>query len=646
MQDSESPEAQIARLNERLRGLERTLRTRMSELEGADRHIAKLEDKIVELKEAKKQLKILKAEKQALRKSPERKVGQLLLAPYLLPKKLIREVQKRRGNSTKPAIASATEYQKWFERHRTKADEVSAKFSYAPLISIITPVFNTPNEWLQAAIDSVRAQVYQNWELILIDDASTAPPALDRLTSGDSRIKLLKRESNGGISVASNDGLKIATGEFIGILDHDDTLEPDALFRVVELLQTHRDADLIYSDEDKITEAGLDAPFLKPDWSPDLFLSYNYICHFTVLRRALLRQVGGFQAEFDGSQDYDLFLRIVEKTQRIHHIPRVLYHWRRTANSTADNIRRKPEALEAGRRAIAEHLQRTGEPGHVAIDWRTHCYWVKREIKHARKISVIIATRDRIPLLSRCIETLTGKTSYREFEVVIVDNDSTTEEARQYFARTPHRVLRYEGPFNFSAMNNLAVEQTDAPWLLFLNNDVEIIESEWLSAMVEHVQRPEVGAVGARLVYPDETIQHAGVVMGVGGIAEHAFKNFGAEDPGVCRQLQITRNYSAVTGACLLTRRVVFDEVGGFDEAQLPVTFSDVDLCLKMRSAGYLIVYTPFAKLLHHESATRHRSAEPRESDVIRERWADVIARDPYYNPNLSRAAADFSLGK
>ncbi len=646
MQDSESSEAQIARLNERLRGLERTLRTRMSELEAADRHIAKLEDKIVKLKEAKKQLKILKEEKQALRKSPERKVGQVLLAPYLLPKKLIREVQKRRGKKPRSDVSPATEYQEWFERHRAKPEELIAKFSYTPLISIITPVFNTPNEWLQAAIESARAQVYQNWELILIDDASTEPPAFDRLTNGDPRIKLLRRKSNGGISAASNDGLKVAIGEFIGILDHDDTLEPDALFQTVKLLQTHRDADLIYSDEDKIIDAGLDAPFLKPDWSPDLFLSYNYICHFTVFRRALLEQVSGFRSEFDGSQDYDLFLRLVEKTPRIHHIPRVLYHWRRTATSTADNIRRKPRALEAGRKAIDEHLQRRGEPGYVAIDWRTHCYWVKREIKHARKISIIIATRDRVSLLSRCIETLTTKTSYREFEIVIVDNDSATEEARQYFAQTPHRVLRYEGPFNFSAMNNLAVEQTDSPWLLFLNNDVEIIESEWLTTMVEHVQRPEVGAVGARLLYPDETVQHAGVVMGVGGIAQHAFKNFGAEDPGVCRQLQVTRNYSAVTGACLLTRREVFDEVGGFDEAQLPVTFSDVDLCLKMRRAGYLIVYTPFAKLIHHESATRHRSAEPRESDIIRERWSEVIARDPYYNPSLSRAAADFSLGK
>jgi GT2 family glycosyltransferase len=237
------------------------------------------------------------------------------------------------------------------------------------------------------------------------------------------------------------------------------------------------------------------------------------------------------------------------------------------------------------------------------------------------------------------------KTSYHDYEIVIVDNDSESQEARDYFAASPHRLLHYAGPFNFSAINNFAVEQTDCPWLLFLNNDVEVIESEWLSAMIEHVQRPEVGAVGARLLYPDNTVQHAGVVLGVGGIAQHAFRGFGAEEPGVCRQLQVTRNYSSVTGACLLTRRDVFDEMGGFDEERLPVTFNDVDLCLKMRRAGYLVVYTPFAKLYHHESATRRRSIEARETDVMRERWPELLERDPYYNPNLSRERADFSLG-
>ncbi|HEX8679236.1 MAG TPA: glycosyltransferase family 2 protein, partial [Chthoniobacterales bacterium] len=348
---------------------------------------------------------------------------------------------------------------------------------------------------------------------------------------------------------------------------------------------------------------------------------------------------------FDGAQDYDLLLRIVEKTQRIAHIPRVLYHWRRSASSTSDNIRRKPKALEAGKNAIEEHLARTGQRGYVAVDWRTHAYHVKREIVGPHKVCIIIPARDQIALLSRCIESVIKRTSYDNYEIVIVDNDSETTEAREYFARTPHRLLHFSGPFNFSAMNNLAVEQTDAPWLLFLNNDVEVIETEWLTAMVEHVQRPEVGAVGARLLYPDDTIQHAGVVLGVGGIAQHAFRGFPAESPGVNRQLQVTRNYSSVTGACLLTRRDVFDEVGRFDEERLPVTFNDVDLCLKMRQAGYLIVYTPFAKLYHHESATRRPSVEARETEVMRERWADVIARDPYYNPNLSRERADFSLG-
>jgi GT2 family glycosyltransferase len=254
--------------------------------------------------------------------------------------------------------------------------------------------------------------------------------------------------------------------------------------------------------------------------------------------------------------------------------------------------------------------------------------------------------RDRIDLLARCLDSLIQKTTYAPYEIIIVDNDSESAEARAYFAGLKHRVLRYSGPFNFSAINNFAVEQTDSPWLLFLNNDTEVIEKDWLTIMAEHIQRPEVGAVGPRLLYPDDTIQHGGIVVGVGGIAEHAFRGLPAEAPGVCRQLQVTRNYSAVTGACLLTRREVFNKVRGFDEERLPVTFSDVDLCLKIRREGYLVVYTPFAKLYHHESGTRRRPVEPLETEVMRERWPALLANDPYYNPNLSRERADFSLGK
>lgn len=652
-------ETAFARLNSQMRSQDRILRTRMSELEAADRHIAKLEEKVLNLKEAKRELKQLKQEKHALRKCPERKIGQVILAPYRLPQKLFHALTKHRQEPLvrvpRQTLNTAGEYQAWFTAHRVTPQEVSAMraesrtYKHAPLVSIITPVFDTPVPWLEAAIESVLAQAYENWELILVDDASTdadTVAALPVLAARDPRIFLERLEKSGGISAASNKGLAVASGDWIGLLDHDDLLEPDALFQNVKLLQAHPDADLIHSDEDKLTENGFDAPLFKPDWSPDFFLSYNYICHFTTLRRTVVDAVGGFRSEFDGAQDYDLFLRVTERTQRIHHIPRILYHWRRSASSTSDNIRRKPKALEAGKRAIEEHLQRRGEAGHVAVDWRTHAYWVKRDVRRARRVCIIIPARDGIPLLSRCIESLVKKTGYADYEIVIVNNDSHSDEARDYFSQTKHRVLNFEGPFNFSAINNFAVERTECPWLLFLNNDVEIIDSEWLSAMVEHVQRPEVGAVGARLLYPDDTIQHAGVVLGVGGIAQHAFRGFPAEDPGVNRQLQVTRNYSSVTGACLMTRREVFNEVGGFDEERLPVTFNDVDLCLKLHRAGYLIVYTPFAKLYHHESATRRRSVEALETDVMRERWPDFLERDPFYNPNLSRDRADFSLGK
>ncbi len=650
-------ETGFARINAQLRGLHRTLRTRMSELEAADRHIARLEEKVLKLKQTKRDLKQLKAEKHALRKSPERKVGQVFLAPYRLPQKLIREMRKQFGGPITPKdpVLSPNEYQEWLARRRPSENDLAAArdegraFGYRPLISIITPVFNTPSHWLDKAVESVLRQVYENWELVLIDDGSTLAETVEFLPTiarRDPRIVVVRRENTGGISAASNSGLEQARGQWVSLLDHDDVLEPDALFEVVRYLQGNPDTDLIFSDEDKITEEGLAAPQFKPDWSPDFLLSYNYLCHFTTIRRDVVERAGRFRPEFDGAQDYDLFLRVSELTTRIHHLPRILYHWRRSETSTSDNIRRKPQALEAGRRAVENHLLRRGERGHVTVDWQTHAYWVKRELRETRRISIIIATRDRIDLLSRCIASITSKTSYPNYEIIVVDNESKSEEAQEYFRNFEHRLLHFHGPFNFSALNNLAVEQSDAPWLLFLNNDVEVIESEWLTVMAEHVQRPEVGAVGARLLYPNDTVQHAGVVLGVGGIADHAFRHFPADAPGVSRQLQVTRNYSSVTGACLLTRREVFEEIGGFDEERLPVTFNDVDLCLKMRRAGYLIVYTPFAKLYHHESASRRRSVEALETEVIRERWPEYLERDPYYNPNLSRERADFSLGK
>ncbi len=652
-QNFAAKEAILAHLQSQVDQLQRALRARTAELDQAARHIARLEESLLKLKQAKRELRELKRERRVLRSSPERRIGQVLLAPYRLPQALFREIRKRLGLPRWPSPQrSKTEYQVWLDGHRVlpaqarSMREESRIFSYRPLISIITPVFNTPSAWLREAIDSVLAQAYENWELILIDDASTNRETLEvlsRQSSRDGRIRLIRLEQNGGISMASNRGLAEAHGEWIGLLDHDDLLESDALFQTAKLLQAHSDADLIYSDEDKLTEEGFAAPMFKPDWSPDFFLACNYLCHFITVRRELVLRIGGFSSQFDGSQDYDLLLRAIERTDRIHHIPRVLYHWRQSASSSSSGLRQKPGQFEAGRRAIDEHLRRQGIRGHVAIDWRTHAYWVKRDLAEVKKISIIIPVRDRIGLLARCIESITTRTSYPNYEIIVVGNDSRLEEARSYFGRSEHRPLQYEGPLNYSAINNFAVEQTQSPWLLFLNNDMEVIEPDWLGYMAEHVQRPEVGAVGARLLNPDDTIEHAGIVLGVNGIAQSAFRGFPAEDPGASRQLQVTRNCSAVSSACMLTRREIFQQAGGFDE-NLQGAFGDVDLCLKMRRAGYLIVYTPFAKLYWHESQMDKIDAG--SETIIRDHWAGVLHRDPYYNPNLSRERADFSLGK
>jgi glycosyltransferase involved in cell wall biosynthesis len=638
-------------MNKELEALERKLEIRSRELAEAHRHIASLEERLLKLKQYRRELKLLKEERRRLRESAERRVGQMFLAPYRvfekLPKKVSRMFRwkKRMGASrTEP-----TEYQKWFVQHRASTEELSSMrnevraLTSQPLISILTPVFDTPVPWLREAVESVLAQVYENWELLLIDDGSTATDllrALPALAARDRRIRLVRLESHQGISAALNKGLDLAEGEWLTFLDHDDLLEPDALFRNVRLLRENPGLDLIYSDEDKLTDQGFDSPMLKPDWSPDFFLSCNYLCHMIFLRRDLVREVGGFQPQFDGSQDYDLLLRISERTNRIHHIPRVLYHWRRSENSSASDVRQKPGQLEASWRAIEAHLKRRGEQAHVAVDWRTHAFYVRRELCEAKKITVIILSSQGPESLKRFVESLISKTSYPNYHIVIVqvgDRDKVHEACADF------RALHFPGTANASAAKNYAVQQTDSPWLLFLDADVEPIETDWLTIMAEHVQRPEVGAVGGRLINPNGTIEHAGLVLGVNGIAESAFHGFPAEHAGVNRQLRMTRNYSAVSSGCILIRREVFQKVGGFDKA-LPRRFADVDLCLKIRRAGYLIVYTPLAKLIG-EAPISETDVIGGEA-IIRQRWSDVLERDPYYNPNLSREHADFSLGE
>jgi glycosyltransferase involved in cell wall biosynthesis len=639
-------------MKKELEALERKLEIRNRELTEAHGHIAALEEKLLKLKRYRRELKLLKEERRRLRESAERRVGQILLAPYRIlekpAKKVWRKVQQQKRTRGKPA--ALTEYQQWFEEHRASAEDLASMrhevraFASQPLISILMPVFDTPVPWLREAVGSVLTQVYENWELLLIDDGSTNVDllrALPVLGARDRRIRVIKLESHQGISAALNRGLDLASGEWITFLDHDDLLEPDALFQNVKLLQENPGLDLIYSDEDKLTDQAFDSPILKPDWSPDFFLSCNYLCHMIFLRRDLVRAVGGFQSQFDGSQDYDLLLRVIERTNRIHHIPRVLYHWRRSENSSASDVRQKPGQLEASWRAIEAHLKRGGEQARVAVDWRTHAFYVRRELREARKISVIIPSFRGSGSLKRCLESVVSRTSYPNYEIVIVEvgeRDKIAEAATD----SSHHVLYFVDAANDSAAKNYAVAHTDSPWLLFLDDKVEAIGPDWLTIMAEHVQRAEAGAVGPRLVNSSGTIEHAGLVLGVNGIVQSAFRGFPAEHPGVNRQLQMTRNYSAVSSACLLVRREVFQQIGGFDE-KLSGALADIDLCLKMRDAGYLIIYTPLAKLCWDAVSEKNDAAG---EAVMRERWAHVLERDPYYNPNLSRESADFSLRK
>ena len=636
-------------MNKELDALERKLEIRNRELAEAQSHIAALEEKLLKLKQYRRELKLLKEQKDALRKSPERRVGQIFLAPYRVPQKLAKKVWQRfhRQDSGRTRHASLSDYQRWFEQHRASAEDLkrmrdeARAFAVQPLISIITPVFDTPVERLQEAVESVLAQAYHNWELILADDGSTAAELLRILpdiAGRDARIAVARLDKHQGISAASNHALALARGEWLTFLDHDDVLEPDALFQIVNLLQAQPDADLIYSDEDKLGDNGFEAPVFKPDWSPDLFLSHNYIGHLAAVRREIVHKVGGFRSQFDTAQDYDLLFRITEMSERIHHIPRVMYHWRRSESSSASSVRQKPGQLEASRSAIEDHLKRSGQAARVSVDWRTHAFCARRELREAKEISVVIVNQHGAEPLERCLDGLTSKTTYPNYDIVVVRGGDDCSDGPAAF---PHRLFSLPG--NDSMLKNFAATETDSSWILFLDDAVEIVEPDWLTIMAEHVQRPEVGAVGTRLLNADGTVAHAGIVIGVNGIAQPAFRGAPAEYAGANRQLQVTHNCTAVSSACMLIQREVFQRVGGFD-AGVSGMLADVDFCLKVRHAGHLIVYTPFPKLIWHDAG--RDEIDRSDETVMRQRWPGVLQRDPFYNPNLSRERADFSLAK
>lgn len=562
------------------------------------------------------------------------------------------------------------DYQAWIHLYE-RTDEAArraamahiAHFDEQPLISIVMPVFNPPPEYLRAAIRSVQAQFYPRWELCIADDASTDPAVaalLRDLQAADPRIKIVWRERNGHISAASNAALDLATGSFVALVDHDDLLAPDALYQVAAHIADCPAADIIYSDEDHIDATGhRSSPYFKPDWDPELMLGQNLINHLGVYRRSLMQRLGGFRVGMEGSQDYDLALRAVAETtpDRIVHIPRILYHWRQLGRTRSFSESARDRCASNGRRAVQAFLE-TEQPGVCVQPTPSAPAWnrVIHPIPRPEPlVSVIIPTRNRADLLTRTLDGLLGRTEYPALEVLIVDNGSDEPAALTLLARLEQdgrvRVLRCPGPFNYSALNNRAVRDSTGELILLLNNDIDVINPDWLREMVSHAIRPGIGAVGAKLLYPNGTIQHGGVTVGVGGVAGHQYLHRPRDDAGYFGQLTLVRTVTAVTGACLLLRRQAYLEAGGLDDVSLPVAFNDIDLCLRLIERGYRNLWTPYAELYHYESASRgsdlvgEKAARfKREVTVMRQRWGDVLDHDPYWNPNLSLCSTDVAL--
>ncbi len=589
----------------------------------------------------------------------------LLSRPYLRRALLGLYPSLIRRSVARPSMA---DYHAWIEQYDTHEGrnleilkERSDALSSTPLISIILPVYNAPLEVFRQTIQSVLDQVYTNWELCIADDCSSdleLRAYLAGLADEDRRIKVAFREHRGHISEASNTALALATGEFVGLLDHDDVLAVNALLEVAWTLTDHPSVDLIYSDEDKIDAQGARfEPYFKSDWNLDLLYGQNYVNHFGVYRTAVVRRLGGFRKGYEGSQDYDLVLRFIETipSQNIRHIPKILYHWRASVTSTAADPNAKRYAVEASRRALRDHFRRTGKDVEVLPVAGCQHHRVRWTVNDPGLVSVIVATRDRHRLLQTCVTGLRQHTDYPNVELIVVDNGSTEPASVRYLRHLESTggttVIRSPGPFNFSKLANTGARIAGGAYLLFMNNDVEMIDDTWLTEMVSHGCRENVGVVGARLLFPDDRIQHAGVRIGVGGVAGHVFKGWHKHDLGYKGRTQLAQDVSAVTGACMLVKRRVFDEVGGFDARHLQIAFNDIDFCLKARKLGYLIVWTPFATLIHHESASRGSDRTPvtadrfqREFTFMQRTWRTDRYEDPYFNPNLSLDSTDIRL--
>ena len=534
-------------------------------------------------------------------------------------------------------------------------------FASTPKFSIVVPLYKTPENYLRNMIDSVRNQSYGNWELCLSDGSGADSPLVEILTNyarKDTRIKIVHSEKPLQISNNTNRALEIATGDWIAFVDHDDTLTPDALYECVKAINEDPEIDLIYSDEDKVSMDGKEffQPHFKSDFNIDMLRGVNYFCHLTVVKKELYETVGNLRSEFDGAQDYDFVLRCVENSQKIKHIARVLYHWRAHKDSTAENPASKMYAFEAGARAIQAHYDRVGIRATVALTKYLGTYRSKYIFSEKPLVSVIIPNKDHIEDLDKCISAIEKRATYRNLEYIIIENNSEQEETFAYYetlqkTNSKVKVVKWDGPFNYSEINNYGVSFAKGEYYLFLNNDTEIINEDCIEELLGYCMRSDVGAVGARLYYEDGTIQHAGVIVGMQGVAGHESLGEPHDSPGYFGRTVVARDCSAVTAACIMVKKEVFEKVGGFDP-KLAVAFNDIDFCMKIRKAGYLIVYNPYAELFHYESKSRglEDTGEKirrfqQECEQFIERWHDFLLKgDPYYNVNLTLSEANFGL--
>lgn len=522
--------------------------------------------------------------------------------------------------------------------------------TYKPLISVVIPTYNTPLPYLKKAVQSVQKQYYKNWELCICDDASTHPPVREWLSTiaGD-RVKVIFAEQNEGIASATNRAVQHSSGEFIAFLDHDDELSPDALWEMVSLLNKQPDLDIIYSDQDKMNQRGRRSePFFKPDWSPEYFRSVMYVGHLLLMRRSLFDQLGGLDSRFDGVQDYEFMLRASEHTSKIAHIPKVLYHWQKIPGSVALGLNEKGDKIQQLQaKAVNTHLERTKRSAEaVPHPLHPHRVIIKpKPRRHYPKVSIIILSKDAYIHLSRCLKSIFERTTYPNYEVIVVDNGTSDPLALRLLKESPVKVVPFNQPFNYSQANNLGVTAAEGDVIVLLNNDTEVVSPDWLEQMLFYLDDPGVAIVGPLMLYPNRTVQHAGVVLGLRGTADHVMRGFPAESDGYAGSLSCPRNVSAVTGACLMMRREDYMRSGGLVE-YYGTHYQDVDLCLRFLTCGRRIVYVPYAVLIHYEGATRGREYDHLDRALLLDTWGDVINRgDPYYNPNFSLDAADYSIG-